>query len=222
MVTTSAAHAPLAQFIPSFIHALLKIDAYAPGHPGALRALRGLYPAFQMAMRGRHELTFVVREGRERPDILIDGFFEAPLPLSRVLMRGMADLYVPRLCDYFDRRHLVQFTLKVALTADEFHTFVEVMSAPPSREARRHDESQATPGEEGERVSRVLAEGGVFHISTVFRADLAGRGRPLPWQIETALSRLKMSASTTLSSRASPGAGRRRWSRGWTRRSRRT
>lgn len=176
IVTTGSA--PLAQFILSYVQALLKTGAYVPDRPGAPRAVKGLYPTFQRVMKGRSELSLLVREGGESREVLVDGYFDEPVLVSRIMVPGTAELYLPKFLEMLDRWTLIQFTLKAAMTADEFQTFLEVMSAPPGAQER-------------ERITRALIEGGVVHCSTVFRPDLVGRERAMPWRVEVALSRLQ-------------------------------
>jgi HEAT repeat protein len=172
---------PLAAFTLNLAKAMLRTGYYAPDHPQAQQSRVGLYDEFRRLLEDRPGLTYLVGLDRERRTLMIDGYDMGPLPLDKVMIGGMAELFTPKLLEFFDRRHLLSFSLLAGIEAEEFNTFIIMMSEPPR------------PGpaeEERDRLTQAFLDQHVVHVSTLFEADVLGRERRLPWRVERALSRL--------------------------------
>jgi hypothetical protein len=172
----------LTEFILSLVQAFLRTGYYLPEHPQSKKAKVGLYNRFKSLFSGRHELTFMVQEIGETKNILVDG----PLPdtqrLSSLMMKSMAEIYIPRLAKFLERKDLVSLTLKETMAEEEFSRFIDVMSEP----------TLVTLDREGKgRFVADLKENGILHISFVFNEDLVAPERKLPWRAQLAISRLK-------------------------------
>ncbi len=172
----------LAQFTLSLIKAMLQAGFYEPGHPEAEKAQTNLYTEFRQALEDRSEITLLLATPGGDPTIMIEGFGPAPLPLDEVMLKGMADMFAPKFQEFFDRRHLLSFSLKKAISPEEFHSFIALMSEPPRITGT---------GEERDRLTAAFVERDIIHISTVFDEDIVGRERRLPWLVEMAVSRLR-------------------------------
>jgi HEAT repeat protein len=172
---------PLAAFTLDLAKAMLRTGYYAPDHPQAQQSRVGLYEEFRRILEHRPGLTYLVGLDRDRRTLMIDGYDVGPLPLDKIMIGGMAELFTPKLLEFFDRRHLLSFSLLADIEAEEFNTFVIMMSEPP-RPGRAE--------EERDRLTQAFLDQHIVHVSTLFEADVLGRERRLPWRVERALSRL--------------------------------
>jgi HEAT repeat protein len=172
---------PLAEFTLDLAKAMLRTGYYAPDHPQAQLSRAGLYEEFCRVLEDRAGLTYLVGMDRDHRTLMIDGYDPDPLMLDTIMISGMAELFTPKLLDFFNRRHLLSFSLLVGIEAEEFNAFIVLMSEPPR--AGRADE-------ERDRVTQAFVDQHIVHVSTLFEADVLGRERRLPWRVERALSRL--------------------------------
>jgi HEAT repeat protein len=172
---------PLAEFTLDLAKAMLRTGYYAPDHPQAQQSRAGLYEEFCRVLEDRSGLTYLVGMDRDHRTLMIDGYDPDPLMLDKIMIAGMAELFTPKLLDFFNRRHLLSFSLLAGIEAEEFNAFIVLMSEPPT--AGRADE-------ERDRVTQAFVDQHIVHVSTLFEADVLGRERRLPWRVERALSRL--------------------------------
>ncbi len=173
----------IAEFILSFIQALLKTGYYKPGHPETNKAKEGLYREFKKALEGYKEITFVSAAEKNKKDVMIDGVFEETAKLSKLLLKGMSEMFVPKFLEYFERKHLTSFSMKSQITKEEFDSFINIMSETP------YDEN---PSEDlREKMMFEMIKSNIVSVSTVFNVELVGKKRKLPWRVELALTRLK-------------------------------
>jgi HEAT repeat protein len=94
----------------------------------------------------------------------------------------MAELFLPKLREYFKRKGLVSFAIKNDISLEHFEKFVDIMSDPKA------DTGQGS--EIGQLLSGALVEHGINKISTVFIDDLIMLELNLPWRVEMAIQRL--------------------------------
>ncbi len=174
---------PLSAFSLSLIKAMMQAGFYEPGHPEAEKALATLYDDFRAALEARSEITYMVAgSGSDDRTVMIQGYQTEALTLEDVMTAGMAEIFVAKFIEFFDRRNLLSFSLKGDLAPQEFAGFVGLMSQPPS--------GQLTPEEERDRLTHEFVGQHILHISTVFNDDVVGKDRELPWWVEVSLSRL--------------------------------
>jgi HEAT repeat protein len=162
--------------------AMLRSGYYSTDHPGAQDAKHGLYDAFQNSLGDSREIMISNQETRERTDILITGILDEPVNVRTLVGAGMAELFVPKLREYFNRKGLVSFAIKKRISLEHFESFVDIMSDP-----------QADRGENakiGELLSNALVENGITEISAVFMDDMIALELNLPWRVEMAIQRL--------------------------------
>jgi HEAT repeat protein len=172
----------LADFILSFVQALLRTGYYLPDHPQARKAKQGLYGRFRRLFHARHELTFMVQDVDGRKNVLVEGVLAESQPLSALMPAGMAEVYAPRLAHFLERKDLLSVTLKADMGEEEFSRFVDMLS-------ETWNEASDAAGKE--RVLARLREAGVVHFSVVFAEDLVAPERKLPWRAHLALARLR-------------------------------
>jgi HEAT repeat protein len=173
---------PVAEFIMDLTKAMLRSGYYSADHPGAEDAKRGLFEAFQKSLADSSEIMITNQETREKTDILITGILDEPVNVRTLVGAGMAELFVPKLREYFNRKGLVSFAIKKRITLGHFETFVDIMSDP---KADRGEDSKV-----GELLSNSLVENGITEISTVFMDDMIALELNLPWRVEMAIQRL--------------------------------
>jgi hypothetical protein len=173
---------PSGEFLMDLTKAMLRSGYYASDHPGAENAKQGLYEAFKRCLQDSNEIMITHQETREQSDILITGILDEPVNVKVLVGAGMAELFVPKLREYFKRKSLVSFAVKQDITRQHFDSFVDIMSDP-----------QADTGEKdkiGELLSKALVDHGITEISTVFVDDLILLELNLPFRVEMAIQRL--------------------------------
>ncbi|MGE5311220.1 MAG: HEAT repeat domain-containing protein [Nitrospirota bacterium] len=178
-----AIKARLAQFLLALIQAFLRTGYYTPTHPQAKSAKVGLYDEFEKLFEGHGELTFLVRDDPKGLNILIEGILPEAQYLTSIMARGMAEMYLPKFVKFLENKELIGLTLKSSMTRDEFTKFVDVMGEPTFLETR--DKSDK------ERFTRTLQERGIVNISYIYKEELLGEKRNIPWRAQIALSRLR-------------------------------
>ena len=178
-----AIKARLAQFLLALIQAFLRTGYYTPNHPQAKSAKVGLYDEFEKLFEGHGELTFLVRDDPKGLNILIEGILPEAQYLTSIMARGMAEMYLPKFVKFLENKELIGLTLKSSMTRDEFTKFVDVMGEPTFLETRDKSEK--------ERFTRTLQQTGIVNISYIYKEELLGEKRNIPWRAQIALSRLR-------------------------------
>ncbi|MEJ2098791.1 MAG: hypothetical protein P8X68_02285 [Desulfobacterales bacterium] len=173
---------PSAEFLMDLTKAMLRSGYYAGDHPGSKSAKQGLYEKFQNCLDQSREIMITKQESREKVDILITGILDEPVNIRTLVGVSMAELFVPKLREYFKRKGLVTFAIKNDITLEHFESFVDIMSDPTA------DTGQGA--KVGELLSKALADHGITEISTVFLDDLIMLELNLPWRVEMAIQRL--------------------------------
>ena len=176
--------AELTDFILHIIQAFLRTGYYTPDHPESIRAKEGLFQHFKNLFEREDELTFLAREEQELKEIFIDGILPETQKLSRMMMKGMGELYIPKFVNYLERKDLISLTLKSRMEQTEFTRFIDLMSEPSLLETRRKEDK--------EKFARALFDNGIVNISYVFNEELVlAPDREMPWRARVTLSRMK-------------------------------
>jgi nucleoside diphosphate kinase len=173
---------PSGEFLMDLTKAMLRSGYYSSDHPGAANAKRGLYARFQKCLRDSSEMMVTHQETRQKSDILITGILDEPVNVRQLVGAGQAELFIPKLREYFHRKGLVSFAIKKRITPEHFEGFVDIMSDP---KADRGENSKV-----GELLSNALIEHGISEISAVFMDDMIALELNLPWRVEMAIQRL--------------------------------
>jgi len=179
----------LTDFILHLIQAFLRTGYYTPEHPESKKAKEGLYQQFKDLFEGEDEISFLVREESQGLDILVEGLLPEAQKLSRMMMKGMGELYVPRFAKFMERKDLVSLTLKSRMSQTEFTQFVDLMSEPSLVDTRRKKDK--------DRFTEALYSRGIFNISYVFNEELLAPEREIPWRARLVLSRMKKDLKMT-------------------------
>ena len=174
----------LTDFILHLIQAFLRTGYYTPEHPESKRAKEGLYQKFKDLFEREDELAFLVREEeQDRKEIWVECLLPETQKLSRMMIKGMGELYVPKFVNYLERKDLISLTLKSQMTQTEFARFVDIMSEPSLADTRRRKDK--------ERFAQVLSHQGIFNISYIFNEEVIGSDREMPWRARLLLSRMR-------------------------------
>jgi len=176
-------HVKLTDFLLHLIQAFLRTGYYTSEHPESSRAKEGLYQQFQNLFEGEDEVSFLVREEQEQKEILVEGILPEPQRLSRMMMRGMGELYVPKFAQYLERKELISLTLKSRMGQTEFTQFVDLMSDPSLADISRKQDKES--------FTQALLSRGIFNISFIFNEELLAPDREMPWKARVALSRMQ-------------------------------
>ena len=179
----------LANFVLYLIQAFLRTGYYTPDHPESKKAKEGLYQLFKEMFETEDELAFLVREEHEKQEVFVEGVFPEPQKLSRMMLKGMGELYVPKFAKYMERKDLVSLTLKSRMGPEEFTRFVDIMSEPSLIDTRRKQDK--------ERFTQALLSRGIFNISYIFNEDLLAPDREMPWRARVTLSRMRKDLKMT-------------------------
>jgi len=173
---------PVAVFILNIVKAMLRSGYYAPEHPGSKKAKEGIYNDFKVAAGDRPDITLTSQETQGRFDVLISGVLDDQVSLRGLIGIEQAEIYMPKLKDYFSRKNLVSFSMKRGLPLGHFEDFIDIMSDP----AR----DRGTEGEVGSLLTCALVERGITEVSAIFVDDLIIFELKLPWRVEMAIQRL--------------------------------
>ncbi len=175
--------AKLNDFVLHLIQAFLRTGYYTPDHPESKRAKEGLYQQFKNLFEGEDELAFLVREEQERQEVFVEGILPEAQKLSRMMVKGMGELYVPKFAKYLERKDLISLTLKSRMNQMEFTRFVDIMSEPSLVETQQKQDK--------DRFVQTLTSHGIFNISLIFNEELLAPEREMPWRARLTLSRMR-------------------------------
>lgn len=173
---------PAADFIMDLTKAMLRSGYYSPQHPGSQKAKQGLYTQFLKCLGKSPEIMITNLETPKQKDILITGILDEPVSVRTLVGTGMAELFVPKLTDFFNRKGLISFAVKKQIPPAHFECYIDIMSDPKADSGADH--------KMGEILSKALARNGIKEISTVFMDDIIVLEKNLPWRVEMAIQRL--------------------------------
>jgi HEAT repeat protein len=174
----------LTDFILHIIQAFLRTGYYTPEHPESIRAKEGLFQQFKNLFEREEELAFLAREEQEQKEVFIEGVLPETQRLSRMMMKGMGELYIPKFINYLERKDLVSLTLKSRMAQNEFTRFIDLMSDPSFLDTHRKEDK--------ERFTKALYELGIMNISYVFNEEVVlAPDREMPWRARVTLSRMR-------------------------------
>ncbi len=173
----------LTDFILHLIQAFLRTGYYTPEHPESKKAKEGLYKQFKDLFEAEDEVSFLVKEEPGGQEVFIEGLLPEPQRLSKMMMKGMGELYVPRFAKFMERKDLISLTLKSQMSQEEFTQFIDIMSEPSLVDTRRKEDK--------DRFIQALYKRGIFNISYIFNEEMLAPEREIPWRARLVLSRMK-------------------------------
>ncbi len=170
-------------FVISLTQAFLRTGYYLPNHPESNGAKAGLYETFTALAARSGELTFYTREEDEQDEIFIEGAAPHELPISQVMTKRMADVYVTKFLEFLQRMGLTSISISTRISKEEFSHFIDLMSEQSLVDMNHKDTK--------ERFEKSLAEHGIRNASFIFNEDFISTRRSIPWRVTLALSRLR-------------------------------
>jgi HEAT repeat protein len=174
----------LIDFILHIVQAFLRTGYYTPDHPESIKAKEGLYQQFKSLFEREDELAFLARDDQKQKEVLIEGILPEPQRLSRMMMRGMGELYIPKFVNYLERKDLISLTMKSRMDQTEFTQFIDLMSDPSFLDTHRKEDKN--------RFITALYRSGISNISFVFNEEMVlAPDREMPWRARVTLSRMK-------------------------------
>jgi len=174
----------LTEFVLHILQAFLRTGYYTPDHPESVKAKEGLYEQFKNLFEQEDEVAFLARDDQEQKEVLIEGILPEPQRLSRMMMKGMGELYIPKFVNYLERKDLVSLTMKSRMSQTEFTRFVDLMSDPVFLDTHRKEDK--------DRFITQLYRSGISNISFVFNEEMVlAPDREMPWRARVTLSRMK-------------------------------
>ena len=173
----------LTDFVLRLIQAFLRTGYYTSDHPESKKAKEGLFQSFKALFEEEDELAFLVREEQGGQEIFVEGVLPESQKLSRMMMKGMGELYVPKFAKYMERKDLISLTLKSRMGQNEFGTFVDIMSEPTLVDTKRKQDQ--------DRFAQALYSRGIFNISYIFNEEFLAMEREMPWRARLTLSRMR-------------------------------
>jgi HEAT repeat protein len=173
---------PAAEFIMDLTKAMLRSGYYSPEHPGTQEAKKGLYSNFVKCLGDSQEIMITNVETPKKKDILITGILDEPVSVRTLVGAGMAELFVPKLTEVFNRKGLMSFAIKKEISPSHFECYIDIMSDPKADRGENH--------KMGEMLTKALARNGIKEISTIFMDDIIVLETNLPWRVEMAIQRL--------------------------------
>ena len=154
----------LTDFILHILQAFLRTGYYTPDHPESAKAKEGLYEQFKNLFEHEDEVAFLARDDQEQKEVLIEGILPEAQRLSRMMMRGMGELYIPKFVNYLERKDLVSLTMKSRMEQTEFTQFIDLMSDPSFLDTHRKEDK--------DRFISALYKYGISNISFVFNEEM--------------------------------------------------
>ena len=142
------------------VKAMLRSGYYAPDHPESKKAKEDL-PVPGRGLGGRPGDRLISRSSAEATDILVSGVLDEPVSLRSLFTASTAEMFLPKLREYFERKGLISFSIKAGISAEHFESFVDIMSDPAV------DKEDAN--EVGHLLTAALVRNRIQEISTVSR-----------------------------------------------------
>ena len=163
------------EFFVAIASAVMRTGYYDRNHREAGTALARLMSAAERVLDHRGEISFSRRDVAGAVTFtLVTGTGEVK-ELKKAVPASVYELYAEKFGDVFVRRNVVSLVVRDGVPEEELSDAVDLLSGPeiPAEELR----------------AKFLARG-FSEISILFVADLLGRKRKLPWQVDLCVSRL--------------------------------
>ena len=153
-------------------------------HAGTTTAKSGLYEYFIRVLQDSSgRVASPDRSTNGQGNLLITGILDEPVSIGRMVTQGVAGLFVPKLCEYCQKKELIGFAIRKEIPPPHFNDFIAVVEQYPGGPERTPEgQEPIAPAPWWSTV--------VTMISTVFADDLLKLEQDLPWPVEMAIQRL--------------------------------
>jgi len=185
----------LGKFIISFVQSLLKIGHFQSSDAKSVTAKEALFQEWRHLVHRDREVSFIIQNQDNSQGshpisvVFVYGILSEITPLEKLFSPDMADLFTPKVFDYFNRRYLSGFTLKPDITFDELDRFIEIIRDPVNP-AEMDREIQA--------ITEKLVAQQVVHASVIYAQELFVGKTALHFMTQMALTRFEKELRTIL------------------------
>ncbi|MBI2892482.1 MAG: protein kinase [Deltaproteobacteria bacterium] len=164
-----------AELFVALTAAVSRTSYYERGHPEFDKSLTAVVRSVGPVLRDRGETSIARRDVQHVVQLTVQTGLGETYELRKLVPVSVFEAHGARMADVFVRRHMIALTLKEGIGQGELADVVELLSGPEVAT----DQLRAT------FLSR-----GLRHVSVLFAADLLGRERRLPWEVDLCISRL--------------------------------
>jgi len=177
------------KFTLSFLKALMTTGIYPADHPAVVGVSAEPFDLLKRISEFTTELTFQGSSSGIGDELTVEGVLPEGVPFGSLIQSSLTEHFARKFVSYFERNHLVSFSIKPRIGREEFQRVVAVFV-----------EHKAKEEEEG--IARVVAFGdlliqrGIVHVTAMSREEIIGGDRPLPWRVKMAISRLRKDLRT--------------------------
>ncbi len=185
--STRDVHRQAGEFSLLLVKALLQTGTYSGDHPLAKAATAEMYTSFKDLTSGVTELTYLLLSTMDDQGILVDGLLPEPIPVARMFRGIMGDHFLSKFHDYFVRNRIAAFTIKAAISREQFDQFISALTAWASEAQSTHRSA--------EDFSEQLLDLGIFDVTVISMDEVVGAKRHLSWPVKIALSRMRKDIS---------------------------
>lgn len=178
-------------FATTLARAILQSSYYSSDHPMARRTVQEPFAMVSKLGKKWQEFTFVKASWSDDQSMAMDSVFNEAIGLEELIGGTAGEHFSRKLHTFSERNRLVSFSIKNAITEDEFHRFVTVFVArhidmEASRLLEQYEEDYTGPV-----FTEQLIEANVVNVTVVLESDLVQDKRRLPWRVKVALARLQ-------------------------------
>jgi HEAT repeat protein len=175
----------LAQLTVALLKAMMTTGIYPPDHPSIRNVATEPYAYLKRLEPITNEITYMSASAAVGDEIVVEGALAESVKFSELVHTSMATHFAHKFTDYFQRNHLVSFSVKPRIGEEEFRRFLSLFMERRSKEEEQPGDALAVP------FSTVLLKNGIIHVSAMAREEMVGGERPLPWRVKMAISRLR-------------------------------
>jgi HEAT repeat protein len=176
-----------ADFTMGLIKGMLQTGYYSSEHPVARNIAREVREQFRVVSRDTHEITYICIPGEEEPQILVEGLLTEAIEVNKAFRGVIADHFLNKFQEYFERNKLASFTVKSTIEDREFETFIFLWVSWPHR---KFDPAHALA-----LMTEDMNQHDVINVTLVGVDDVVGTLRNLPWPVKIALGRMRKDLS---------------------------
>lgn len=116
------------EFTIDLVKAMVQTGYYSSAHPLAGKATEHIFEKLRGILQDKGELLYMSTSVHVKEDISVDGLLVEPLYLKDSFHNlSLGQHFISKFLDYFDRNHLVSFSIKNRIERKEFEKFIEVL-----------------------------------------------------------------------------------------------
>jgi HEAT repeat protein len=179
----------MGRFTLSFLKALMTTGIYPPDHPAVVGVATEPFDMLKRLEPHSSELTFQGASSGIGDDLTLEGLLPEGIPFSSLVQSSLSEHFARKFLNYFERNHLVSFSVKPRIGREEFNRLVSVFAEHRVSEEQRGVARVVS-------FSDLLGKAGIVHVTAMAREEVIGGDRVLPWRVKMAISRLRKDLRT--------------------------